>query len=274
MLVQKVYSQTLEHDDFPGASKLQNKLRMNQERLTDVTNEIMYMTNEYIRINNRSYLKAEVMQAMNDAATIDNEGRVAKLYQTAGSILILVYITTTDKLCDIDMISPILGVEPQKEAVPIAFTPYTDYNIYNYKSKVLKAYLDKGVHNDIVEKVVGTTFRTQLSIQSYSGTIDDTSDVPILMGKAVLLPEPDNQYDSHAIAVVGETKTGAIHHIGYLARNSMIYNRVRAPTIATLRLIAYSAIEPDPSQHHYGLQGSTKQYNDSYEVIVDPKDIQ
>ena len=92
------------------------------------------------------------------------------------------------------------------------------------------------------EKVVGTTFRTHPDVASFAGTIDNTGEIPVFTGRAILMPEPTNEYDTNAIAVVAEIKDGKTHHLGYCAKNGEFYTTVTNPTLVTLRIYGYSTI--------------------------------
>ena len=246
MLISNAYTSPQQQELFPGLIKLQNKLKLNQENLLDVTNETLYVGQTLIKIKNRTY----------DLTDFNNsvKGKTAKLFQTPAGQLVNVYITTTHPYADIDILTPVIGREVSSP-IPQKFEPFTDYTLLPYKSKVLKAYLAKENNKQITEKVVGTTFRPYMPIEAYEGTLESDTDVPVLNTTAVLMPEPTNEYDPNAIAVLTKLQTGDTHHIGYLSKSGELYRKINEPTLARLTIYAYSKWE--------------SKYNDSVYVTVD-----
>ena len=110
------------------------------------------------------------------------------------------------------------------------------------------------VIEQITEKVVGTSFQEHKDIVEFAGENQHTNNVPTKVGEAIIVPEPENPYDSKALAVIAKLSNGQAHKIGYIGRNSEIYNTVTSPTPALLTISAYSAVG---------------NYNDSYTVTVD-----
>ena len=110
------------------------------------------------------------------------------------------------------------------------------------------------VIEQVTEKVVGTSFQEHKDILWFAGEYKHTNNVPTKVGVAVIVPEPENPYDSKALAVIAKLSNGQPHKIGYIGRNSDIYNTVTSPTQAVLTISAYSAVG---------------KYNDSYSVTVD-----
>lgn len=245
MLISNAYTSPQQQELFPGLIKLQNKLKLNQENLMDVTSETLYVGQTLIKIKNRIY----------DLADFNNsvKGKTAKLFQTPAGQLINVYITSTHPYADIDILTPVIGRELDSP-IPQKFEPFTDYTLLPYKSKVLTAYLSKGKDKQITEKVVGTTFRPYMPIDAYEGTLENDTEVPLLTTDAILMPEPTNEYDQNAVAVLTKLKTGDTHHIGYLSKGGELYTKIKSPTIARLTIYAYSVWD--------------SKYNDSVYVTV------
>lgn len=110
----------------------------------------------------------------------------------------------------------------------------------------------------ITEKVVGTSFYEHKDISEFEGENQQAVDVPTLVGTAIIMPEPDNPYDSRALAVIAKLSNGQPHKIGHIGRNSEIsYNTVTSPTPAVLKIHGYSLIVPTillPSQLNGRLQ--------------------
>lgn len=109
----------------------------------------------------------------------------------------------------------------------------------------------------IEEKVVGTTFAFKEQGMKYytdfAGTVVDEG-TPQLTGVAILMPDPTNKYDPHAVAVVAKLKNGKPFRVGYLARGSQLYESVKENVLARLIILAYS---------------ENGDYNDAYTVQVD-----
>lgn len=233
MLIRNAYSGTFPTEPFHGFTKLQNKLKMNQEYLTDVTTSIMFRGQDYIKINGRQYLAEEFDMAVDD--------KTAKLFTSTDGKLVLVRITNTDKLADINLVTPVIGAPEEPQSL-YEFTPYTEYSLAYYKSKVLKAYLDKGANNPISEKVVGISHRQQRPALDYDGPVQEHNGLNIVKSQAILIPEPDNPYDSKAVKVIGKLKDGSAHHIGYVPKDTVLQSRITKPTIVTLEISDFISI--------------------------------
>lgn len=94
------------------------------------------------------------------------------------------------------------------------------------------------------EKVVGTTFVEQKSIQDLKGEYreDGTQGVPEFHTQALLVPEPQNPHDATAVAVVIGTKSDEPHRVGYLSRNSELKSKISGITPMDLVIYGYSTI--------------------------------
>ena len=105
-------------------------------------------------------------------------------------------------------------------------------------------------------KIVGTTFRFQeqgaITFDDIAGAKKTTENgVPVKVGQALLLPEPENKYDPHAVKVIAKLANGKTYDLGFLPKNSQAALAVTKPIIAKLLAYGYSTV------------GS---YNDSYAV--------
>lgn len=94
----------------------------------------------------------------------------------------------------------------------------------------------------MIEKVVGTTYREHPPVSELVGEIDKSGEIPIFTGQALLVPEPTNEYDPNAIAVVAQKKDGNVHHVGYLGKHTELYTKTKNITPAILRIFGYSTI--------------------------------
>ena len=96
------------------------------------------------------------------------------------------------------------------------------------------------------EKVVGTSFVEQKSVKELDGTLlpkeQGEYGVAEFHTQALLVPEPTNEYDPTAVAVVIRTKEGAAHRVGYLARTSPIKEGLNGVTPMKLTIYGYSEI--------------------------------
>lgn len=106
------------------------------------------------------------------------------------------------------------------------------------------------------EKVVGVhpSIRPQKHYLEYKGTVEMDKNLPILVGRALLRPEPINPFDPTAYQVFGELKDGSTHLIGYIPKASALKQKLNGPTVASLIIKAYSEVGD---------------YSDSYRVSID-----
>lgn len=96
------------------------------------------------------------------------------------------------------------------------------------------------------ERVVGVTFVEQKPVTELVGKLVDRDEgefgVVEFHTQALLVPEPTNEYDPTAVAVVVRTKTGEAHRVGYLARNSEIKATLTGITPMELIIFGYATI--------------------------------
>lgn len=103
-----------------------------------------------------------------------------------------------------------------------------------------------------ISQVVGTSFHLK-PLGAYKlrneGTIDHAT---TFIGHAILIPEPENEFDPTAIAVYGRMKDETAHLLGYLAKDNPLKAFISEP-IETKLIIT-----------HY--ESTVKEYNDKYQV--------
>lgn len=97
-------------------------------------------------------------------------------------------------------------------------------------------------------KVAGTTFRPlpegrYLRVkQTY-----DFEGIPCADADALLIPEPDNQYDPEAVKVVVPLDDGQPFHIGYLPKDSGLKKMVSRNCMAMVMVKNYARNNPQYS---------------------------
>lgn len=96
-------------------------------------------------------------------------------------------------------------------------------------------------HDPSIIKVVGTTFHP-LPPGSLIKVIDtfDHDNIPSALTKVILMPEPDNQFDPNAVAVVVELEHGEAFTIGYIGKEDPWQSRITTPTLAMMRITDYA----------------------------------
>lgn len=96
------------------------------------------------------------------------------------------------------------------------------------------------------ERVVGVTYVEQKPIVELVGKTVPSEEgefgVIEFHTQALLVPEPTNEYDPTAVAVVIRTKSGEAHRVGYLARNSELKETIQGITPMNLVIYGYSTI--------------------------------
>lgn len=96
------------------------------------------------------------------------------------------------------------------------------------------------------EKIVGTTFVEQKPITELDGVLVSKEEgehgVQEFHTRALLVPEPTNEYDPTAVAVIIRTKEGGAHRVGYLARTSPLKEQLNGVTPIKLTIYGYSEI--------------------------------
>lgn len=92
-----------------------------------------------------------------------------------------------------------------------------------------------------ISKVVGTTFRP-LPEGEFLKTLDvyDQDGIPTALFRVILMPEPTNEFDPNAVAVVAELVTGSPYVIGYIGKDDPLQLKIKQPTMATMRVVDYS----------------------------------
>lgn len=247
MIIQNLISNN-DFSQYGDYEKLCRRLKQNHEQLTDVTDEPFGRGDKTIVINNTTF-------DVNDFDCVV-KGKTAKLYMTNTHELVVVNVEPT---ADMNVIMPIIAQEDTNFLTGYRFQPFTDYNDSKFKSRVLKKLLMKEqTKRMITEKVVGTSFRPQPPFEDFAGTLstEPGDNVPVKISDALLIPEPNNQYDPNAIMVVARLANNQPHHLGYLARGSQLQINTHKPTKVTLKITAYSMVGD---------------YNDSYHVMLDPE---
>jgi len=112
-----------------------------------------------------------------------------------------------------------------------------------------------------VEKVVGTSFYKQ-DLMDFN--LDFTLDLPETTLDAFIVPEPSNSFDQNAkrVEVVSPFYPDVRHHIGYLGKDSVLYNTTKSYTVTEIP--CQVNIKAWSTQTKKG-----KPMNDSYKVILD-----
>lgn len=175
-----------------------------------------------VEINKTTYLLEEFKEVVTELT--------AKLFQLPDKSLL---VTNTDVKAH--LITP-----TEIEVVPIY-----DFQLEKH-SKSETEYLTEYT-NYQTEKVVGTTFRPQPEVSQFNGDIDGN----IIRGKAILVPEPDNEFDPTAVAVIAELKDGSPHHVGYIPKDSPLKQYIDKSTPCDFKVIC---LEPN--------------YNNSYQIRI------
>lgn len=111
------------------------------------------------------------------------------------------------------------------------------------------------------EKVVGTSFYKQ-DLMDFN--LDFTMDLPKTTLDAFIVPEPSNSFDQYAkrIEIVSPFYSNVRHHIGYLGKDSALYNTTKTYTVTEIP--CQVSITAWSTQTKKG-----KPMNDSYHVTVD-----
>lgn len=250
MLIKNIYTQIRHDEPFSGCTKLCNKIKLNQEPgLVSVIHMPMKYdeTSTYFKVNGFIYLLHEFRESV--------KGFTAQMLQTKDGYLIIINIDkTAPKGVDMDLITPIKGFSFDY-GTPFEITPFTEYTTtLPYKSKVLKAYLEGKPADILSEKVKGTSFRDQTLCTNYNGEVEMDGEVPIIHTKAVLSPEPTNAHDPNAVAVYGQLKPdengqSKAYHIGYVPKNSQLYNQInktKQAILVDLDIYGYTMIQHQP----------------------------
>lgn len=97
-------------------------------------------------------------------------------------------------------------------------------------------------------KVAGTTFH-QIPEGQFLRVKQtyDFEGVPCADTDAVLMPEPDNQYDPDAVKVMVPLENGEPFHIGYLPKDSELKTLVKKPHPASVMVKNFAMNNPQYS---------------------------
>lgn len=96
--------------------------------------------------------------------------------------------------------------------------------------------------NKVIAKVVGSTFHPLPEgkrIRVY-GDVFEIDDIPAILTRAILIPEPENVHDREAIKVVLELTNGEPFHIGYIGKEDPLKTQITAPRPCLVRVVDYS----------------------------------
>lgn len=92
-------------------------------------------------------------------------------------------------------------------------------------------------------KVAGTTFHKLPAGEGLIVENEHLEDgVPVAYAKAILVPEPTNQYDADAVQVVVSLKTGKPFVIGYIPSVDPIKTQIKQATIAKVCIKDYRMV--------------------------------
>ena len=207
----------------PAALARQQQIKLEMPQFKDVSASVIARGDYAIRINGIQYSVDEFDKCVT--------GQTKSLLQTPSKMLV---ISNTED--DYDVLTPI---EPIND---------TNVSLFMFKSKD-----EKGVSTMKSQKVVGTTFNETHYYKDFAGQVDSDAGTPTLVGEAILMPEPTNQYDPNAVAVIAKMADGSPFKLGYLGKGTPMQAAIKAPTMAKLVVIAYS---------------ENGDYNDSYLVEV------
>lgn len=92
-------------------------------------------------------------------------------------------------------------------------------------------------------KVAGTTFRPIPKGRGIAIEREfEENGVPCAVAKAVLQPEPENEYDPEAVKVVVSLRDGAAFHIGYIPRNEPLKTKIKTLMMAQVTIKDYGMV--------------------------------
>lgn len=89
-------------------------------------------------------------------------------------------------------------------------------------------------------KVVGTTFHP-FSSPLRAETEWTEQNTPHMKTTVLLIPEPENPYDPTAVKVVVPLLDGTPHHLGYLAKEEPVKQKIKGPVTAVMDVSDYGA---------------------------------
>lgn len=211
--------------------KLCKRIKQNVEDLIDITTEPFGRGTHLVSAHGQTYLKKEFDQVV--------KGHTVKLYQTSTQDLLVVNVE--DQTPEAYIITKESCSDDREHVNGYTFKPFTDFK-NTFTSKVVKKLLSLTGNYYIIEKVVGTSFRKQPDFSQFDGQETDVNNIPVKKMKALLLPEPDNQYDPNAVKVIVPLTSGKAHHLGYLGKSSELYKIIKQPTAVELAVLNYPAV--------------------------------
>lgn len=96
--------------------------------------------------------------------------------------------------------------------------------------------------NKTISKVVGSTFHPLPEDKRIKvhGSVFDLDGNPAILTRALLIPEPDNKYDSDAVKVVLELTNGEPFHIGYVGKEDPLKTQIESVRPCLIRVIDYT----------------------------------
>lgn len=193
--------------------------------LLNVSNDIITRGDHVIEINNSQYDVEEVDTCF--------DGTILNLYQDTHHRLYLESDSDMHVVC------------------PIKHQTDTNTSVFVFHPK-------EGKNMTQTEKVVGTSFKEQKHHTDFFNRSETVKNgVTEIIGDAILMPEPDNPYDSYAVMVIAKLKNGKPHHIGYLKsaqKGGILQRKITHPQPAVLHITAYS---------------DNGDFNDSYAVTIE-----
>lgn len=113
--------------------------------------------------------------------------------------------------------------------------------------QALEEYDEESQEDTMEEKVVGTTFRTQRPLSDYAEETQIIDGIPSVTVPVVLMPEPTNEHDPNAVAVIARIKDGSAHHVGYLGTKGQLYHQITKPTLSTMMIKDFTVIGKNAS---------------------------
>lgn len=206
MLIQDVLCDTL---ISPTALDYQKRVKQARSKSQDVSSAPILRGDQTVAIQDSQYYTVEFDLAI--------DGSALKLLQTPDHLLIV------KKTHSCDVLTPL--------------SPMADTNVSRFHFQTSS---QKGAQVMSRQKVVGTTFHALPPYTEFAGQVDRSTQTPTLVGQALLLPEPKNAYDPHAVAVIAKLKSGKPFKIGYLGKNTPLQASITRPTLAKLAIVAYS----------------------------------
>ena len=174
----------------PTALTYQQQIKLEMSQFKDANTSTIARGDYAIRINGVQYSADEFDKCVT--------GQTKSLFQTPSKLLV---ISNTEN--DYDVLTPIEPIED------------TNVSLFMFKPKD-----EKGASTMKSQKVVGTTFNAPHYYKDFAGQVDPNGETPTLVGEAILMPEPTNQYDPNAVAVIAKMADGSPFKLGYLGKGT------------------------------------------------------